>query len=349
VGNVFYAECSFPALPRRPALHVSAFPRAMHLTVRIAMRTTLLTRSLSALAHRACPNAHSPKHCATAFSDAHFTRSCKKQPAHRSFAYDAATAAASQSSPVFLPSAPTLAPSLTPAPAPTPVPTPAPETAPGPVMPKENDEQEPPGFHAGETDVYNCPRRLQAVGMSSVAVAQSGFWVLAAYLSATAAEPLISPIVTLGGAGLSALFAGMVNAYLSRSVARISVQGAGAVKLQVTSYHFGGMLRAPRAIETKFVVGGPKGDDDGERYWTFGVTNASGVGTYYYIVDRKKGVVDASAVRALCSTPPGGSALMILAHKRRAIEMKTRWHNWETTTRRQPQQTSFAGARKREQ
>jgi hypothetical protein len=142
-------------------------------------------------------------------------------------------------------------------------------------------------------------------------------------------EPIVSPLWMLGGAGLSAMFAGMVSAYLSRSVAVLSVSGAGGTKLLLQTYRFGGALRAPISLRTKQIVGGPKGADGSERHWTFGVKENKDSGTSFYVVDTKKGVLDEDALRSICSSEYGGGALMVLAHKRQAVEMKTRWKHWE--------------------
>jgi hypothetical protein len=186
------------------------------------------------------------------------------------------------------------------------------------------------GFGAEATEVYRCVKRVRAAGISGIALLQGGFWVGGAYVTATAAgEPLVSPLWMAGGAGLSALFAGMVGAYLSRSVAVLSVAGAGATKVHVQTYRFGGLLGAPVALETRHIVGGPKGADERERHWTFGVKEIKDAGATYYVVDRKRGVLDEDALSKICSTAYGGEALMVLAHKRQAVEMKTRWRQWE--------------------
>jgi hypothetical protein len=178
-------------------------------------------------------------------------------------------------------------------------------------------------------EIYSFVRRLPNIGISTVAVVQSGFWISATYLTAFASAPALSPLLTAGGAALSFVFVGMVHTYLSRSVARMSVLGVAGTKLSVTTYSFGGLLSAPKVIDAAHLIGGPKRDDEKERHWTFGVqSNASG-STYYYIIDRKAGILDIDAVRAICSTPRGGSNLMVLAYKRQANEMKHRWHDWE--------------------
>jgi hypothetical protein len=180
-----------------------------------------------------------------------------------------------------------------------------------------------------DDEVYSFVRRASNIGISAVAVLQSGFWLSATYITAFGSDPVLSPLITAGGTALSFVFVGMVHAYLSRSVARISVLGVAGTKLAVTAYSFGGSLRAPDVVEVSHLVGGPKKDDEKERHWTFGVQPRADGSTYYYVVDRKQGVLDDEAVRAICSTPRGGSKLMILAYKRQAGEMKNRWNDWE--------------------
>lgn len=166
--------------------------------------------------------------------------------------------------------------------------------------------------------------------MSGLAIAQGCFWSGGAYMTTMATmEPIVSPLWMVGGAGLSALFAGMVSAYLSRSVAVLAVSGASGATVHVQTYRFGGALRAPVCLETKRIVGGPKGADADERHWTFGVKESKDSGAHFYIVDRKRGVLDEDALRGICSSEYGGNALMVLAHKRQAVEMKTRWKHWE--------------------
>jgi hypothetical protein len=178
-------------------------------------------------------------------------------------------------------------------------------------------------------EIYSFMRRLPNMGISTVAVVQSGFWISATYLTAFGSAPALSPLVTAGGAVLSFVFVGMVQTYLSRSVAKMSVLGVAGTKISVVTYSFGGLLRAPKVIDVAHLVGGPKRDDEKERHWTFGVQPSVTGSTYYYIIDRKAGVIDTDAVRAICSTPRGGSKLMALAYKRQANEMKNRWHDWE--------------------
>lgn len=185
------------------------------------------------------------------------------------------------------------------------------------------------GFSAEGTEIYSNVKRVRAFGMSFLALAQGGFWASTAYMSSTAAESLLSPIWTFGGAGLSALFAGMVSVYLRRSVAKMSVHGAGASEVLVSTYAFGGFVRAPVALETKKLVGGPKGANFDERHWTFGVKEDKDAGAAYFVVDTKRGVLDESAVAAICSTAYGGESLLVLAHRRRAGEFRERWKDWE--------------------
>lgn len=148
-------------------------------------------------------------------------------------------------------------------------------------------------------------------------------------MSMTSVEPLILPIWTVGGAGLSVLFVGMVNMYLKRLVASLSVEQGDGSLLRVVTHSFWGALRAPVEIETRYIVGGPKKDAKEERYWTFGVQPESASTVFYYIVDMKYGVLDQEAVSAICSSPRGGSLLLILAHRRQAEEMRARWQEWQ--------------------
>lgn len=187
------------------------------------------------------------------------------------------------------------------------------------------------GSGGAPTEVYRRVRRARAAGMSGLALAQGGFWAGGAWMAAAADGGVVSPAWMAGGTVLSAVFAGMVGAYLSRAVAVLAVGGGrgGAEEVRVTTYRFGGGLREAEVLATREIVGGPKGADDDERHWTFGVRERPGGPTRFYIVDRKNGVLDEEALRCICSADPGGEQLLVLAHKRRAGEMKARWRDWE--------------------
>lgn len=196
--------------------------------------------------------------------------------------------------------------------------------------PDTDDEKSTlPAFSPNGTVVLSNIRRLKPFAVSTLAVGQGVFWLAASYLSGISTEPLLSPLWTFGGAGLSFMFGGMVHLYLSRLVAVISVDESDGTRLGVTTYSFGGYLRTPRIVKTSHIVGGPKRDASDERYWTFGVQPDPNKRAYYYILDKKRGVLDEEAIRAICSTPRGGSLLMILAHKRQANEMRSRWRDWQ--------------------
>lgn len=179
--------------------------------------------------------------------------------------------------------------------------------------------------------VYKNVRQLQAAAISGIAVLQGGFWVSSAiWTAAYVADPVVSQAWMVGGASLSGMFAMMVNAYLSRSVASLSIHGSESL-LMVETYRFGGMVRKAVEVPTKMIEGGPKGADDGERHWTFGVKANKDGGAFYYIVDRKKGVLDRHVLEAVCGSKFGGEKVMVLLHKRRALQMKDRWKDWEET------------------
>jgi hypothetical protein len=165
--------------------------------------------------------------------------------------------------------------------------------------------------------------------MSAIATLQSGFWMFSTYVSTQIPEPIISPYMLVGGTLISFVFAGMVNFHLSRSVAKLAVLGVSGTKISVTTYSFGGFLRKPLVADVAALVGGPKGASEKERQWTFGIQPTENGSVRYYVVDSKAGVLDEDAVRAICSTPRGGSLLTILAYKRQAGEMRTRWHDWQ--------------------
>lgn len=179
--------------------------------------------------------------------------------------------------------------------------------------------------------VYKNVRQLQAAAISGIAVLQGGFWVSSAiWTAAYVADPVVSQAWMVGGAGLSGMFAMMVNAYLSRSVAALSIHGSESL-LMVETYRFGGMVRKAVEVPTKMIEGGPKGADEDERHWTFGVKASKDGGAFYYIVDRKKGVLDRQVLEAVCGSKFGGEKVMVLLHKRRALQMKERWKDWEET------------------
>lgn len=175
--------------------------------------------------------------------------------------------------------------------------------------------------------VYQSPGRVRAAAVSALAVGQAGFWGSAAAMAATAPEQLLGPAWSMAGFGLSAAFVGMVNAYLRRSVAEMTVvSGAAGPHLEVTAHAFGGMLRKPKVIEAAHILPGPKGADPAERYWTFGVSEKEDGPRFYYILDTAKGVCDPEALAAVVR---GGEHLMVLSHRRQAGEMRQRWLSWQ--------------------
>lgn len=173
--------------------------------------------------------------------------------------------------------------------------------------------------------VYRRHRRGYAFFMSALAGTQASFWGYTAYLSQQVPNALLSPPWTLGGLVLSTAFAGMVHLYLRRSVAEISILDGSAQRLQVSTHAFGGRIGKPVDLDLGDIVGGPKKDDADERYWTFAVRR-EGRTSLHYIVDTRKGVVDAPALAALAR---GGEHVLALAHRRRAAEMQGRWQEWE--------------------
>lgn len=197
----------------------------------------------------------------------------------------------------------------------------------------ESAGEEPtnPELFAFTTDtlVYKHGNRMQGMGISAIAIVQTGFWASTAYAATGIVDPLISPLWATGGVGLSLVFVAMVHAYLRRSVAALSVIGTNAAEVRVRTRGFGGYMRSAETIQTKNLVGGPHGDNSKERYWTFAEKRTTDDRPFFFIVDTKHGMLDQAAVAAICSTQEGGSKLMVLAHKRQATEMRRRWNDWE--------------------
>lgn len=119
----------------------------------------------------------------------------------------------------------------------------------------------------------------------------------------------------------------MVQAYLKRSVAEISIIHGSNERVRVVTNAMGGRLSEAVLLDPTKITGGPKKDDPNERYWTFGVKNDGSRMKFHYIVDTTRGVKDTDA---LASIARGGEHFMALAHKRRAKEMRDRWHKWES-------------------
>lgn len=174
--------------------------------------------------------------------------------------------------------------------------------------------------------VYKASRRAHAIGVSALAGTQAGFWAYSAYLSQQVAEPLLGVQWTVAGLGLSAAFAGMIHAYLKRSVTEVALVGRNLTALRVTTHAFGGGTSTPVEISVENIVPGAKKDDPSERYWSFGAKRQNKTSAFYYIIDTKKGVQDPEALGAIAR---GGQHLMVLTHQRRADEMRKRWKNWE--------------------
>ncbi len=162
--------------------------------------------------------------------------------------------------------------------------------------------------------------------MSGLAGAQASFWAYTAYLTSQAPEPLLTPIWTVGGLGLSVAFAAMVKAYLKRSVAEISIVHGASERVRVITSAVGGRLSDPVLLDPAKITGGPHKDSAKERYWTFAIVPEGKHSKFHYIVDTYRGVEDKAALAALAR---GGEHFLALAHKRRAAEMKKRWSTWE--------------------
>ena len=171
--------------------------------------------------------------------------------------------------------------------------------------------------------IYNNPRRGQSAAMTVLAIGQAGFWASAAALGQSVPDPILSPGWTVAGFGLSAAFFAMINAYLRRNIAQISL--IDGPSLEVITHSLGGRLRSPVLIKAADIIPGPHRDKTSERYWTFGVKRGEHRSSYYYIIDRHQGVIDSEAVAALAR---GGDHLMVYAHKRDAGRMQTRWKQW---------------------
>lgn len=176
--------------------------------------------------------------------------------------------------------------------------------------------------------IYTNPRRMRSAAMTLLATGQAGFWASTAYLAHQIPEPLIGPVWTYAGFGLSAAFAALVATYLRRSVAEMALIEASGPALRVTPHGIGGMLGSPVVIPATELVSGPGGDDPKQRYWTF-ARRAEGI-KLYYIVDVKKGVQDEDAVKAVVK---GGEHLLAFSHRRDAAVMKERWRQWKDANR----------------
>lgn len=181
-------------------------------------------------------------------------------------------------------------------------------------------------------ELYKNTRRLQSVGLTTLALGQAGFWasatnLTASNLSAQVADPLIGPTWTVIGFGLSAAFALMTSAYLRRSVAHLHVRNGPVVR--VIPRNIFGMLAAPVDVNAKDLVAGRFSTSGRtERHWSFGVKLPSGR-TFYYILDMNAGVVDRDAILALAK---GGEHFMAWSLKRDALAMKQRWQEWRDDT-----------------
>ena len=176
------------------------------------------------------------------------------------------------------------------------------------------------------TLVYRRIRRGHSLMMSGLAGAQASFWAYTAYLTSQAPEPLLSPAWTVGGLGLSVAFAAMVNAYLTRSVAEISIIHGANEQIRVITSAIGGRLSDPVLIDPSKITGGPHKDSAKERYWTFAIKPEGKHSKFHFIVDTSRGVQDKVALAALAR---GGEHFLALSHKRRAAEMKERWSTWQ--------------------
>lgn len=178
--------------------------------------------------------------------------------------------------------------------------------------------------------IYSNPRRLRSAAMTVLATGQAGFWASAAFLSHQVPDPLLGPVWTYAGFGLSAAFAALIAAYLRRSVAEMALVEASGPALRVTPHGLAGLLGNPVNIPASELVCGPGGDDPNHRYWTF-ARRGQGI-TLYYIVDVHRGVQDQDAVKAVVK---GGEHLLAYTHRRDAAIMKERWHQWKETNKRE--------------
>lgn len=178
--------------------------------------------------------------------------------------------------------------------------------------------------------VYKRVRRGHSFLLSALAGTQASFWGYTAFLTQQTPDPLLSSTWTIGGLGLSVAFGAMVNAYLKRNVAEVSIVHGSTERVRVATHAFGGRISKAVLIEPSAIIGGPKKDDPQERYWTF-AHDRPGL-KLYYIVDTAKGVQDRAALAAIVR---GGEHFLALAHKRRAAEMRDRWRAWEAESGRE--------------
>lgn len=183
--------------------------------------------------------------------------------------------------------------------------------------------------------LYHKPRRWQSIGLTTLAGGQAAFWTYAATLSTqlpttTSEQILLSPIWTVGGFGLSALFAWMVTAYMRRLVAHIDlmVNKTGPV-IRITPHGPLGRLGNPVTVCAKQVVAGPSKDKSDIRHWTFGVIALNKKRPFYYILDMKKDVDSIKDFEGLRSIVNGGDVFMNWSQKRDARFMKQRWREWK--------------------
>lgn len=190
--------------------------------------------------------------------------------------------------------------------------------------------------------VYRRVRRGHSLLMTGFAGTQGFFWGYTAYLSSLVPDPLLSTGWTLAGLGLSTAFAVMVQAYLKRSVAEISILHGSNERVRVVTNAMGGRLSPPVILDPGKITAGPNKDSPKERYWTFAVKQDGYKAIkFHYIVDTARGIKD---TEAMASIARGGEHFLALAHKRRAKEMRDRWHKWESENEQELQEDKSPSA-----
>lgn len=180
-------------------------------------------------------------------------------------------------------------------------------------------------------EIYTNARRMQSVGLTTLALGQAGFWASATNVSTQLADPLLGPTWTLFGFGLSAGFAFLITAYLRRSVSQLEVLNGPSIR--IITRNLCGTETAPFEIAAKDILPGRHAEGSKERHWSFGVKLPSGR-KYFYIVDMTAGVVDREGIAAIAK---GGEHFMAWSLKRDALVMKERWQHWRNNV--PPKQT----------
>lgn len=170
--------------------------------------------------------------------------------------------------------------------------------------------------------LYTNPRKWRSIGLTMLAGSQTVFWGCATSLSTQASEPLLGTAWTVGGLGLSALFAFMVSAYLRRLVAHIHLLNGPIIR--VTPHGIAGTLGGPVDLPARYIIPGSTCNNTKASYWNFGARQDNGR-TIYYVVDMREGVKDLSGLVAIVR---GDKHVIAWSLKRDAELMKRRWQEW---------------------